>query len=75
MHRIKQYRKDLQDWLHGIRTTEPNPLTYGISIDIAQLVVNHERNLYLNNKTYVQPPRHNAVFIRGDHDGDQHPGT
>lgn len=51
MHRIRQYRKDLQDWLHGIRTTEPDPLTYGISIDIAQLIVNHERNLYLNNKT------------------------
>jgi len=67
MQGIKLYRKAIQDWLHGRTTVQPDPITFGVSIDIAQLVFNHEINLHHNN--YVSSLPHLPVHRPngGDH--------
>lgn len=75
MHRLAQYRKQVQDWLHdhgGLGKPAPDPAEHGISIDIAQCIVNHERNLYLNNKPYVHQPSRNSVVPLHRHHGGDH---
>jgi len=67
MHGIKQYRKAIQDWLHGRTTVQPDPITFGVSIDIAQLIVNHEINLHNN---YVSSLPHLPVH---HHNGRNNP--
>jgi len=66
MQGIKLYRKAIQDWLHGRTTVQPDPITFGVSVDIAQLVFNHEINLHndhVSSLPHLSVHRHHG----GDH--------